>query len=145
MSKFGFDKILRNLDGAKRTLPIQLANEARVYFTNTFKVGGFDGKKWKEVQRRIPGTNAYKYPKKKGLSRRTKPILVQYGLLRRATSMSVRTKNFKKISLVVDLKYAANHNDGITVPKRQFMGRSKELDRKHRETIKKVIGKIWQV
>lgn len=145
MSRLGFDKVMKNMEQAKRRLPIALANEARLYFTNTFKVGGFDGKKWKEVNRRIPGTNEYKYPKKKGLSRRKKPILVQYGLLRRAVSMSVRSKTFKSIRLQVDLPYADNHNEGITVPKRQFMGYSKQLDRQHKRTIEKEIKKIWQV
>lgn len=145
MNKFNLDKVKDNVQLLKRRLPRLLANQATKYFTDTFKSGSWEGRRWKEVERRKPGTNEYKYPKKRGLSRRTKPILVKSGKLRRAVSMSARVVTFNKIQLLVDLPYAERHNKGLDgMPKRQFMGDSKKLRKMQLILINKEIESTWQ-
>lgn len=142
--KFNFTEVKRKIEQTKRELPIVLAKETEKAFVENFTTSGFFGKTWQVPQRRVPGTNAYKYPKKRGLSRRTKPTLTLTGRLRRAVGTSTRVKTFDLIKLVVDLKYAARHNDGLDgMPKRQFMGESPELTKKQKAIITKFFDKVW--
>lgn len=147
-NQFGTGKILQNITQMKRELPPILANQARNFFLDSFdKQGWQDGtqQNWKEVQRRIPGTPEYKYPKKKQLSRRDSPILVRTGKLRRAVRNSIRTQTFEKVELIVPLKYADVHNSGdANHAKRQFMGDSKTLRDKQKKTISNRIDKAFQ-
>ena len=107
---------------------------------------GFDGNKWQEVRRRIEGTNEYKYPIKKGLSRRTKPILIGSGRLRRKVANSVVLANWNMIKLLVDLPYAAVHNEGTdTTPQRQFMGQTNELTKMQRDRIDSFFDQVWDI
>lgn len=129
---------------------IAMANKNE--FLNSFKKQGWDGKKWEEVQRRIPGTRAYKYPKKKGLRRRTRPILVGKGSLRRAVNSSIKSVTPWRVRFQVDLPYAAIHNEGSNVggkgrkpmPKRQYMGDSKGLNKINKEIIQKHVNKAFK-
>jgi len=128
--KFNFAGLKENLRRMHTELPDLLANQAQNYFSKSFFKQGWNGKSWKEVQRRIPGTNAYKYPKKKDLGRRKRPILVGKGStkLRRAVANSVRVKTWPVVRLVVDLPYARRHNEGLDgMSKRQYMGQTQEL------------------
>lgn len=144
-NKFGTGKILEAVAKMKRDLPVLLANQAQRYFTATFKEQGFDGNGWKEVKRRIEGTPEWKYPKTKGLSRRTTPILVRTGKLRRAVSNSIRNATFESVKLVAPIPYASYQNEGTDkIPKRKFMGDSQTLRRKQRELIEKNIDKAFK-
>lgn len=128
----------------KLEVPVLLANVAQNYFVNTFKEQGWDGQPWQEVKRRVEGTKEYKYPKYKDLSRRTSPILVRTGGLRRAVSNSIRSATWQSIRLVVDYPGAANQNEGLTLPRRHFMGQSKVLDELIKSKLKQNIDKAWQ-
>lgn len=121
MRKFNLHEVKTRLERTKRELPVALAKQAEGYFVGSFKKGALADEKWEEVQRRIPGTNAYKYPKRTGLSRRTSPILVRTGNLRRKTSNSIRDARWGMVRLVVDLPYAQIHNEGgvINIPERK--------------------------
>lgn len=144
MNKFNFDKVLLNVARMKRELPIVVAKETQKEFVQHFKDQGFDGKPWAKPNRVIPGTDEFKYPMKKGLSRRTKPTLVMTGALRRATSNSIRSSTFEMIRLVVGLPYAVVHNEGTaTIPQRQFIGQTPALTRIQESIIKKHMDKIW--
>ena len=147
-NKFGFGKKLENIAKMKRDLPVLLANQAQREFTAAFTDQNFtagNGQQWQEVQRRIAGTPEYKYPKTKGLSRRTSPILVRTGKLRRAVSNSIRMATFEKIQLVVPLDYAKYQNDGTdNIPQRRFMGDGINLRRKQKDLINREIKKVWQ-
>jgi phage gpG-like protein len=126
--KFGFDKKIKALEKAKYDLPNDLAQAGQLYFQQNFKKQQWDGKKWENVQRRIPGTDAYKYPKNKGLSRRKKPILVGDGILKQSLQNSVRFKSYKKITWGNDVSYSKYLNFGTDkMPQRQFMGINKEF------------------
>lgn len=145
MNKFRTDILVERVGQMKKELPVLLANQAQREFTNSFKKQGFDGDQWQEVKRRQPGTPEYKYPLKKQLSRRTSPILVRTGKLRRAVSESIRNATFESIKLVVDLPYAQYQNDGTgKIPKRQYMGDNPSLREKQRELILKGIDKVFK-
>lgn len=154
MSKFNFDRVMRNMDKVKAELPPIVANDAQRFFVDSFNKQGFnEGEQpWKEVKRRTEGTPEYKYPKNKGLGRRTKAILSGTGRLKRAVNSSIKEASFDRIRLAVsDVPYAEIHNSGGTagkgaqIPKRQYMGDSPLLREKLRKKIKTVVDKIWQV
>lgn len=144
--KFDFELIKRNLEKTKRELPVVLAKQAENYFTDSFKKGALGENKWPEVERRKPGTSAYKYPKTKGLSRRTSPILVRRGILRGRVSNSIRNANWNQIKLLVDLPYAMYNQEGTdTIPARPFMKQTNELGTMQKTMITKTMNRIWKV
>lgn len=152
--KFNFKEVQQKLLQTRRELLVLLSNQAQDYFARSFKTASFDGKPWKEVQRRTPGTPSYKYPKTRGLQRRTSPILVGAGagirggtLLRQVGTMA-RTAAIANNSLrmVVDSEYAGYHNDGTPrMVKRQFVGQTRELTDMQTRKINEIINRIWQV
>lgn len=147
MSKFGFDRVKKNMAQVRAELPPVLGSTAQNFFLSSFRYQGFEegAQKWKEVKRRMPDQPEYKYPKKKGLSRRTKPILSMTGRLRRAVSTSLREATWKIIRFVVDVPYAEYLNEGTDkMAKRQYIGKSEILDKKIKEKIEKVVNGIWQ-
>jgi phage gpG-like protein len=154
MSKFNFQRVIDNINQVKKELPRILADDAQDYFLKSFKDQGWEGKQWQEVQRRIEGTKAYKYPKNKGLSRRTNPILIGTGALNREVGLlsgnarvTYDRYNFK-VKLAIDssvIPYAGAQNDGTnTIPARPFMKDSAELRKLLRQRIKDYCDKIWQ-
>jgi len=162
-SSLNFTQVRQKLEQSQRELMVLLSKQAERYFLDSFKKQGFDGQPWKEVQRREDGTKAYKYPKSKGLQRRTSPILVgagyrvRGGVLRRAVSNMSRTAQIRTngFRMVVDLPYAAIHNEGLDgkafgkhafkMPKRQFIGQTAELTRMQEQLITKTINRIWKM
>lgn len=151
-NRFNFDRVIKNLKRVKSDLPKQLSKDTLNYFVASFNKEEWDGVKWKEVQRRTPGTNAYKYPLKKGLQRRDAHILVgsgyrvRGGTLRRALIGSEETATFEKVSFRVrDVDYAEYHNDGAAnLPRRRFMGQTRHLTTLQRKRITQTINRIWQ-
>jgi len=73
-----------------------------------------------------------------------KPILIGTGRLRRAVSNSKKIATWNLVRLEVNLPYAANQNEGITLPQRQYMGDSATLRKKQRALIIKTVDRIWQ-
>lgn len=161
MNQFNFDRVRRNIRQQERAMMVTLSNQAQNYFVDSFRKEGFDGQKWKEVQRRTAGTSAFKYPKKKGLQRQTAKILIgagyksRGGTLRRAVSNMARTAQISglRTRMIVDLPYAMAHNEGTktagrkrstNIPKRQFIGQTIELTSMQRETIKRIIDNTWR-
>ena len=148
MSNDGFKRQLAEMqtrfDVMKNELPEKVANTALNHFMRSFAQQGFDDNgviPWKEVQRRTPGYKAYLYPKKKALSRRTRPILFGTKTKRgsgRELFNSVRNGLREQswlngVRIVSDLPYSKRHNEGLNgMPKRQFMGRSYSLRNKLR-------------
>jgi phage gpG-like protein len=150
-NKFEFDKVFAKLQQVKPKLPEEIANIAKNAFVRNFRDESFFGKKWKEVQRRQQGTKAYKYPKKKKLSRRVKPILVGTGRLKREVGSSIKSTTWGEIRLMVDTQgksgynYAAAQNNGTDhIPQREFMGSHPELTKKIQKKIQLEIGKIFK-
>lgn len=132
-----------------KDIPLRIANNSRNYFVRNFDRQQWEGVRWANVQRRMESTNAYKYPKKRGLSRRTNPILVgtakarSGGALRRAVSNSIRSYNWREIRLGItaNVPYAVYHNEGGKhLAKRQFIGDATELHASNREIIRTSVG-----
>lgn len=143
-NEFGFDRLARNAEAALRNVNVLLSNQAQNYFVDSFEKQGWNGRKWKEVDRRREGTNAYKYPKARS---RTNPILVASGDLRRQVSVMARTAQISpsQMRMVLDVPYAERHNEGLKgMPKRQFIGQTPELTRMQSAKIKEIIDNIWQ-
>jgi len=153
MSKFNFQRVIDNIEQTKRELPVLLANDAQKFFLASFRNQGWDGEPWQEVQRRIEGTNAYKYPKTKGLTRRTKPILQGTGILRREVSLIAANaiitydRNNFRVKLVLDddmVPYGKFINTGTDhMPQRKFMGDSPALRAILRNRIEHYMNKVW--
>lgn len=145
MSKFGFDKILTKFQTMKRDLPPIIGNMAVRYFVKSFSDQAWEGKAWKEVKRRLPGTPAYKYPKGKDLERRNRMILIgksggtgsgSHPHLRASVNNSLKKAEWSEILFTVPQVYAKRHNEGLDgMPKRQFIGHSNELIGKIRDRI----------
>lgn len=143
MGKWNFDKIIKNFDLVKKELPVKCGMDAVNYFRESFNTQSFDGKKWKEVQRRISGTNAYKYPKGKGLSRRTRAILIKTGRLKRG--IVLKKASFNRTVIINEVPYASYHNEGTKhIPRRQFMNRTDTLDGRAIKIIKNTINKLFK-
>ena len=167
--KFNLEEITKRLQSAERETLVLLSNQAQNYFLSSFKNQGFDGKPWEEVQRRTEGTNAYKYPKTKGLQRRTSQSLVgagfkiRGGTLRRAVSSMADTAQIttsggggtSKLRMVVDVStisenkksynYAVAHNEGTaTIPQRKFVGQTAQLTEMQLAKIKEITKRIWK-
>lgn len=149
---FNFERVLQNFNRLKKTMPVKVANATKNYFVKSFTEQAFDGKAWQEVQRRISGINANKYAKP---ASKTRAILIQSGKLRRAVSTSLRLATFDKIEFLIDggtIPYAKVHNDGeragrgagFQMPKRRFIGDTKELRKKQVDIIVKEIDNIWK-
>lgn len=153
MSKFNFDAVRKNIDQVKKDLPKLMANDAQNFFLNSFRQQAWNGQSWEQVQRRDPDTKAYKYPKGKGLSRRTKPILIGTGRLRREVSnlgANARVQYFKynfKVTLRLNnsiVPYGKYHNSGAkNLPQRKFMGDAPALRRILRSRIDNYMRKVW--
>lgn len=147
-TKFGFQAIRENVRAMKEDLPVILANQAQNFFVASFTNQGWDGVPWQIPQRKIEGTPEYKYPKLRGLGRRTLATLVQSGALRQATNTAIRSQRFgvRGIVLIVDLPYAQAHNDGEGhMPKRTFMKHSPVLGVMQVRKIKEFTNKVWRV
>jgi phage gpG-like protein len=135
------------------------ANTAVKMFKENFQNEGFFGEKWKEVQRRQPGTKAYKAVQKKHPADNSRKILSgRTGDLGR--SIEVQTA---KDGLVVvwanpaamqsKAPYGRVHNEGLKagrgggfiMPRRQFMGEhpklNKELSEKLQQKLNETMNK----
>jgi hypothetical protein len=153
MDKFNFDQVKAKLVQTKRELLVLLSNQAQNYFVESFTKQGWNGESWKEVQRRTEGTKAFKYPKTRGIQRRTSPILIgagwkiRGGTLRRAVSNMARTRILSEnsVRMIVDVPYAGYLNEGTErMVKRTFVGQTAELTKMQTEKINQIISKIWQ-
>ena len=142
--ELNFKKVTDKLARLKVELPKTLANMAQNYFSDAFRKEAWDGKKWKEVQRRISGTNAWKYPKKKGLQRRKRGIL--QGATRqlyKSITHSIRSAKWDDIRLGTPIEYAEYQNEGTKhIDPRKFMGESNELQKAMKKEITLQLGKM---
>jgi hypothetical protein len=146
-NKFRLGEVKRAYQQLKHDLPIDLANQAQNFFVNSWRLQAWDGKTWQTPKRRIEGTPEYKYPKFKGLGRRTRATLVETGALRRDVSNSVRSARFELIRLVVDRVYAEAHNEGDpsrNLPQRKFMGDSPSLRKLQITKINTYISRVFK-
>lgn len=140
MSKFKFDVILKEFEHTKDEIIDKLADASLDSFVKNFNSASYEKKKWKEVQRNIPGTLANKYSKYVGY-----PPLVNTGELYYELFNSIKKKKWPEIYIVVDSDYASYHNSGTSkIPKRQFVGHTKQLEKEHMNIIQREIDKLFK-
>ena len=119
-----------------KTIPNDIAILAKSHFDGNFTRQGFDGAKWKEVQRRIPGTKTYNSVKSRDrtsaiLSGKTKTL---------AKSIYIKSASLKRIVIASSSKYGAFHNYGTNkIPQRKFLGNSQVLNKKILNLLNKVM------
>ena len=146
-SQFDFKRVQLRLQQAEKGLSLAMANVAKNEFLDNFRQQGFDGRKWKEVQRRIAGTKAYAGDKDKG--KRTRAILQGKGSGRLRKDVANSVANGRKNSelsytLIVENNYASYHNDGTSkIPQRQFVGMTEKLNKKILNKINEKLSQIW--
>ena len=126
----------------ERKIPIKIAAVSVEHFKENFDKEGFVDKsltKWEEVKRR-------QSDKVKGAAK-TRRILTGSGNLGRSIQSTIGRGT---ILIHSDLPYAEVHNEGLragkgkgfTMPKRQFIGDSKELEDKIKNIIEQELDKI---
>lgn len=138
-SKWGLKEKLAELQRMKSTLPTKLANEAKNHFLQSFRDGGFTDRslnKWKP--RKVTAKNNV-----------GRGILIKKGDLRR--SIIVKYVSWNKIRIgSYGIDYAATHNYGLRagrgkgfrMPKRQFIGNSKQLEDRMKKMVNLAFGNI---
>lgn len=141
MKKFNFEETIKKLQEQKYDLPVKISITAQSYFADTFRKGGFDGEKWKEVKRRLrPSPSSDKSASTRGI------LIGKTRDLMDSIRHSIREVSWAEIRLGTDVPYAIYHNEGTDkIPKREFMGSSKELDDKIDKVIKKAMDKIFDL
>lgn len=142
MAKNNLDEYKRKFKQAQKNalevIARETINQAHDAFDNEESPSG---QKWDEVQRRIPGTAAYKYPKRKK-AHQTRNILVGGGKGgRMKNSIRIIEAASDSVAVGTDKPYAATHNEGgqvntgdtsFMMPKRTFL---EPLERKKIEKI----------
>jgi phage gpG-like protein len=124
---FKFDKMKNDVSAFKRRVVKIVANEAKNHFLEGFEKGGNRGGGMTDASR------GGWVPRKAQTSERdlTRAILVDKGNLHR--DIAVRENTFAKTVInVIHIPYAIYHNEGISgrLPKREFIGKSTELEKK---------------
>lgn len=148
-------KISNGFERMKRDLPLVIGNEGSKFFRSSFEKQGFEDRtlqKWPEVQRRIPETPAYKYPKRNASTRHSRGILIGRSILRNAVNNSLKTFVWDNISWEVVIangfNYSKVHNEGLQMkngrpmPQRKFIGRSETFIRTIKGKIESALKKL---
>lgn len=149
MSEFGFDKLIARLPAIMQETLQEMAEKTQKYFSESFPKQGIGGEQWQEVQRRIPGTPAYKSGTRDD---RTRKILYgRTGKLKDNTEHSIAEVSDHRFVLVNPASYAQLQNQGGIngkggiVPARPFMVQVDELTEMQLEILKKRTGLMWRV
>ncbi len=141
-----------------RTMPVKAGRMAKEHFQENFLLGGFvDGglQKWKSAKR-LGGTvedkdgNIKHIPPAKGAKGKYKTLMSNRNNLYDSIEYTVSDA---EVVIENDVEYAAVHNEGLhagrgngfTMPKRQFIGESEELDDAIYEMIEKELTKILEL
>ena len=136
---FNFAQKTAEFKKMKRTLPVVIANMAVKHYRANFRLGGF-------VDQSLVKWKARSTKDKSDRSRRNRnnprAILVKTGHLR--NSIRARVADWRKIELgAYGVPYAVFHNKGMKPnPKRQFIGRSRKLEKAIRARINKEMTKV---
>jgi len=140
---------INKFERAKNRIPNIIGKMAQSHFKASFKNQGFTDQsleKWQNVERRRPGTRAYKQATN---ADRTRAILVGSPTknpgVRLKDSIRIMRADWNVVVIATDVKYAETHNDGVwTSPKRQFMGESEVLNNRIKNDIKDIIEDIFK-
>ena len=136
--QFNFNAKIKQFEKISRTLPKRVGNVAKNHFLESFDNEGFsDG-----------SINSNPWAKRKTSTKRDKTagrrqLLIQSGALKRSIKVA-SNPTFKKIAVgSYGIKYAERHNKGLKgMPKRQFIGKSRILDKKIKQMIRNEMKKL---
>jgi len=131
---FEFQDNLRKFGAFKQSAPKVIANNSLNWFLKGFRTGGgqTDAGKWQ--------------PRKSNAKRNEgRAILVNTGALRR--DFQVIKAVFGQIVLGTKrIPYAIRHNEGLNgMPKREFAGESKELNKQNEGLLTKMLNKVMNI
>jgi phage gpG-like protein len=137
MNKFNFDEISARFEKVKIELPKIIANDTKNYFVESFNKQQWDGKAWEP---------------RKDKKDEGRKLLVKSARLRNDLINSNKSATWQSIKFTIDNPYAQVHNDGLksgrgsgfTMPKRQFVGHTKELTKRQLNKIKSYMKRVWQ-
>lgn len=121
-----FRALDRRIASVKRSLPTEIAATGTRFFVENFDKQGFQD------------ATLVPWSPRKNNSQAGRKILIKSGRLRRAVNRSVREKTYRRVIWRItssEVPYAARHNDGINMPKRQYMGESKALNNRFKSVI----------
>ena len=139
----------------KETIKKQAAVAALNHYKDKFTAGGdkWEGEQWQEPKRKTEGPKKYKSTDKNGrkLKKRsgylkgfaprdaTRHTLVGKGVLSRSMKYKIEGD---KIVFYSNIAYAKRHNEGEDMPKRQFVGMEKDLEKKIKKIIKENLEEL---
>ena len=106
--KFSINKIAKNFQKLKKTLPVEVGNLAQNFFRSSFEKQGFTDSSFK----------AWKPKENKNAKAKILVGEKRGGTLRRSVGSSLKTTSWDNISFKVPLDYAAIHNNGGTINKK---------------------------
>jgi len=143
MSKFGFDKILKNWDKTKEEIAKELLVVTKEYFVKNFK-----SQNTKDTMNEAwsPLSEQYKKQKSKA-GYGNKPTLQRTGKLLSALMNSIKTGSSKwsDCKLVVSNEYGIFHNKGTNkMPRRTFVLHTTLLEKVQIDSIYKQLNKIFK-
>ncbi len=128
--RFNFSKLQRKWEIEKERLAIEIARKAENQFKDNFRLSGFlydSLELWQPRKKPDPG----------------RAILVKSGRLKRGIR-SLPGSNFTRIQIANDVPYARYHNEGSNrLPQRKFMGNSRVLNVKIKQSIKTSLRKVF--
>jgi phage gpG-like protein len=139
-------KQLRKLENSKRKLPKIIANQSLNHYLEGFRKGGgqtdasINGWKKRKLKLRDFASKGRK-TRQRARRQKGRAILVDTGQLR--NDLQVISRSRREIVLGTKrIPYAARHNEGLNMPKREFIGDSRELNEKNMKRITKELDKI---
>lgn len=158
------EEFKRIIDGMRRKAPEfidrsgpRIAGTMAVSaFKRNFQTESFGGKKWPEVKRRIPGEPANRHAERRHPARAARPILTgDTGDLGRSIELKRAGGGEATVWTAPSAfgskePYGAVHNEGLragrgkgfVMPKRQFIGRTDELDDMIAEELERQLGRL---
>ena len=140
-SKFAFDKKANAWSALCERALGEIGRTSNQYFVKSFGGQSFDGKKWGEVQRRIPNTPTYK---RSSTHLRTSPILINTGKLLQAQYEAVKSISNNTLVMQNNAPYSGYMNDGTPhVMARPFMRHTMQLQKMQLRILKAVTGEVW--
>ena len=134
----------KQINGILHDVAIITGKQAVDMFKDNFQKESFNGKPWQEVKRR-QNTNT------RGAAASRKILTGETGDL--GESIKYKYLGNAQVSIYSDKPYAQAHNEGTrtagrgnstTIPKRQFMGPSPELDKIVETELKKKLDNLFK-
>jgi len=136
IGEYEFDENLKNFQIFKKKVPNLIAVNSVNHFQEGFRKGGY------QTDDSLSGWQK----RKQGARRNSRAILVDSGVLFR--DIKKRIVTFAKIIVgtgSITNAYADRHNRGLNMPKREFIGDSKKLEKSNQDIIDKGMNKVMMI